>query len=191
MGDAGSAKKTIYFGYGSNMWQKQMKKRCPKSIFLGIAKLWHYKWIISERGYANVVKSPETDDKSAIDYVWGLVYSLTPSDEDQLDQNEGVPKSYQKEYIECDFHSKETVDGHSDEPDKEDMLVYISKDFITPSDPKKEYIVRMNHAIDDAIEAGVPKEYIKKYLRPAIPEEEDDTAREMAEKQALHFVDGR
>jgi hypothetical protein len=31
--------KTIYFGYGSNFWLDQMKRRCPDSKFIGIGKL--------------------------------------------------------------------------------------------------------------------------------------------------------
>jgi hypothetical protein len=46
-----------YFAYGSNMWDQQMKERCPESHKLGTARLAGYRWIISARGYANVLRS--------------------------------------------------------------------------------------------------------------------------------------
>jgi gamma-glutamylcyclotransferase len=75
---------TIYFGYGSNLWLEQMAKRCPSSKLLGLAKLDKWLWIISQRHYANIVASPD-------DHVYGLVFELTPEDEDELDVYEGVP----------------------------------------------------------------------------------------------------
>jgi gamma-glutamylcyclotransferase len=49
-------KPTIYFGYGSNLWQHQMRLRCPDSQYLGVARLDNYTWLINDRGYANVVE---------------------------------------------------------------------------------------------------------------------------------------
>jgi hypothetical protein len=31
--------KTLYFGYGSNLWKQQMDRRCPENKFLGTARL--------------------------------------------------------------------------------------------------------------------------------------------------------
>ena len=45
----------LYFAYGSNMWQAQMRTRCPQSLLLGPATLHGYRWIINTRGYANIV----------------------------------------------------------------------------------------------------------------------------------------
>ena len=132
-----------------------MNLRCPFSHYLGVARLNSYKWIINDRGYANIVEIEDSDTKKAAtattasvswelapknarttttaevrqansdkketetekekqnkgddderDYsteVYGLVYSLTASDEAQLDINEGVPIAYTKEYLTCDF----------------------------------------------------------------------------------------
>lgn len=52
-----TTKPTIYFGYGSNLWLHQMSLRCPTSEYLGVARLDGYRWIINDRGYANVVKT--------------------------------------------------------------------------------------------------------------------------------------
>lgn len=134
-------KPTIYFGYGSNLWLHQMDLRCPTSEYLGIARLNGYKWIINDRGYANVVQvsnhstTEDTDEanKGSKEYehvVFGLVYSLKEEDEKRLDKNEGVPVAYTKEDLPCDFwpsHGGKWVDVSKKPSKKEDMLVYIDR----------------------------------------------------------------
>lgn len=178
-----SEKPTIYFGYGSNLWLQQMDMRCPTSKYRGVARLNGYKWIINDRGYANVVQVNTTDPEdlaSSSNYtnvVFGLVYSLKEEDEKRLDKNEGVPIAYEKEDIACEFW--ESKDGKwvdvSIKPTKAiDMLVYIDRNRTTTDDPKKEYIYRMNRGIDDAIKQGVPKEYVDDVMRKFIPAEEEE-----------------
>jgi gamma-glutamylcyclotransferase len=194
--------KTLYFGYGSNLWRHQMHNRCPNSTYLGIARLNDFKWIINERGYANVVEIDEPtrqrqrqnavdlsyaafDQEAAMkwkgDYenqVWGLVYSLQSSDEARLDRNEGVPFAYTKEMLECDFWpagddrngSSKLEDVTGEKPEKRDMLVYINRDAVTPSEPKEEYVYRMNMGIRDAVKEGVPEGYVREVMRKFIPE---------------------
>ena len=48
-----------YVAYGSNMWDEQMRMRCPQSKKIGAARLAVYRFIITTRGYANVVASRE------------------------------------------------------------------------------------------------------------------------------------
>jgi hypothetical protein len=56
---------TLYFGYGSNLWLHQMQLRCPTSQYLGVARLPNYRWIINDRGYANVVERRDTAEAEA------------------------------------------------------------------------------------------------------------------------------
>lgn len=52
--------KKYYFAYGSNLAHTQMARRCPSAGSpVGVALLRGWKWIINERGYANIV---EVDD---------------------------------------------------------------------------------------------------------------------------------
>lgn len=118
-----------------------MDLRCPTSEYLGIARLNGYKWIINDRGYANVVQvsnhstTEDTDEanKGSKEYehvVFGLVYSLKEEDEKRLDKNEGVPVAYTKEDLPCDFwpsHGGKWVDVSKKPSKKEDMLVYIDR----------------------------------------------------------------
>lgn len=166
-----SSKPTLYFGYGSNMWLDQMDRRCPGSVFLGIAVLSGFKWIINECGYATLISSEA-------DVVYGSIYSLTPPDEESLDGYEGVPDSYVKEYWVVDFTSKQRPDSKGADgvvPDgasasRIECLVYIDRERPDLGPIRAEYIVRMNRAITDGIACGIPKAYMDKYLRPFVPE---------------------
>jgi len=207
---------SIYFGYGSNMWLDQMRRRCPRSTYLGIARLNGYRWHINSRHYANVALSPPLVKKDhAGDVVWGLVYHLTPADEAALDVNEGVPIAYQKAWLPCDFWpsppTPPSPSSDSKSPSQADaspplprssntaapplsgtpMLVYINHTDTTDSDPAAEYVVRMNHAIHDALAMGVPQAYVDGVMRRYIPEENpvDDETRRLAVKNSMAFVD--
>jgi gamma-glutamylcyclotransferase len=201
---------TLYFGYGSNLWQHQMTLRCPHSRYLGLARLKHWHWIINARGYANVVQNRSApvssenkqveadsaaDEHDEEDEVWGLVYSLTADDEARLDVNEGVPEAYTKEFHPCDFwpaKSGQKIDPGA-LPVKKDLLVYVDrKRTQSIPTPKEEYVHRMNMGIRDALNEGVPAGYVEKVLRRWIPAEETGGEREswkLAQKQARGFVE--
>lgn len=92
--------------------------------------------------------------------VYGLVYKLTSEDEKRLDSFEG--NNYAKKTMSVELHR----DGVKKPMD---TFVYVDMEDITESQPKTEYIYRMNMAITDGIENGIPVEYFDKYLRPFIP----------------------
>lgn len=167
-----------------------MSQRCPSSTYVGVGRLQKYRRIINSRGYANVVPSSNSSDE-----VYGLVYSLTPSDEARLDVNEGVPDAYEKEIMEAElWSSKKGQQEHNGndaagwkKAKKTKLLVYIDRHRTTDDEPKKEYIYRMNMGIEDALKCGIPKAYIEKVLRPFIPEGTDPGAQQLAKKQATKF----
>jgi hypothetical protein len=33
------AERTLYFGYGSNLWRDQMNRRCPENRLIGVGEL--------------------------------------------------------------------------------------------------------------------------------------------------------
>ena len=191
---------TLYFGYGSNLWRHQMHLRCPKSHCVGIARLPKHRWIINSRGYANIVASEtgsatKRRDSGFRDVVFGLVYQLAPTDEARLDENEGVPVAYTKEYFECDFWRDTADDGKIDTwmpPDETvKMLVYIDRKRVVPDQPRKEYVYRMNQGIADALRMGVPDKYVTEVMRKFIPAEEagerNSSIEEFANGQAVQF----
>ncbi|MCG6538286.1 MAG: gamma-glutamylcyclotransferase [Syntrophales bacterium LBB04] len=138
----------LYFAYGSNLWLKQMENRCPGHKVKGTGILEDYRWIISKRGYANIVKSIS-------DEVRGVVYELTEADERSLDNCEGVNiGSYRKEMIAV------KIDGQVHE-----CLVYVDP-VEEEGKPKHEYIDRINKGI---VEAKLAVNYVDKYVRKFIP----------------------
>lgn len=103
--------KYLYFAYGSNLSPSQMKTRCRinpthSSTPLAIAILPHWRWLICEAGYANVLPPPglrvanqdsEIAHKIPIsgseDTIYGVLYQMDLGDERILDGYEGVDTS--------------------------------------------------------------------------------------------------
>lgn len=182
----------FYFAYGSNLHLKQMKRRCPNSRFIGRARLGNYRWQINERGYANVIEAEGR-------WVDGLVYEIDSVDEAKLDINEGVSKNaYTKKYINVHLHRAPGIlyrrpttwivnrggpakicrqareEGRSTAESSEqwlqEVLVYISLNYIIDSPPKDEYVNRINLGLTDARALGIDEDYISNCIRPFIPE---------------------
>ena len=72
-----------YFAYGSNMSPRQMQRRCPGARAVGPVRLLGWKFIITTRGGANVVKSPGH-------VVQGVLWQVTTFHLAKLDRWEGV-----------------------------------------------------------------------------------------------------
>ena len=141
---------SLYFAYGSNLSFAQMDSRCPENTRMGIGILYGYRWIISSRGYANVVKSDP-------DYVMGRIYKINKRDEDRLDEKEGfnsIPSCYDKETLSI------ITDGVSC-----NCFVYVDP-VVQEGHPKNEYIDRINVGL---VDSRFPDEYVEKYIRNKIP----------------------
>ena len=177
---------TFYFGYGSNLWKEQMSLRCHDSIYLGVGRLPGYRWMINNRGYANVVSTSKPGAE-----VYGLIYSLTRDDERDLDRNEGVPFAYTKELLSVDFWPSKsgTPLDVMEDYEKREMLVYIDRKRTEDDRPREEYIHRMNMGIRDGVLVGIPRDYVDRQLRPFIPVKGRKEVEEFARQQALRFED--
>jgi gamma-glutamylcyclotransferase (GGCT)/AIG2-like uncharacterized protein YtfP len=125
-----------------------MNERCQDNVKVGMGILHGYRWIITKRGYANVVKSLDDD-------VWGIIYKISSKDEKELDMYEGVKKKcYTKENLEI------SIDGKN-----HNCWTYV--DPITNEGiPTVTYIGTINEGLSDS---KLPKEYVEKYLRSKIP----------------------
>ncbi|KAL2150187.1 hypothetical protein VTH82DRAFT_7863 [Thermothelomyces myriococcoides] len=192
--------RTLYFGFGSNMWKQQMSHRCPASTYVGIGRLRGYEWFINSRGYANIAPSAKDngvdsrgpDDPRLDSEVWGLVYELTPDDEASLDINEGAPYIYEKQTIPVEFwparssSSASTAEALAAEAGKAvPMLVYIDTRHNRGGyPPRDEYVHRMNAGIHDALEEGVPASYVRQVLRKYIPPAEGKEKAEEGKNEA-------
>ncbi|KAI0893715.1 hypothetical protein F4806DRAFT_504114 [Annulohypoxylon nitens] len=102
--------------------------------------------------------------------VWGVVYRLRKGDEETLDICEGVPWAYEKRYLPVNLLPHPNS-GETDKMKTIQVLVYIDFQRVTPSNPRIEYVDRMNRGIKDAMERwGLPYTYVNAVMRPYIPE---------------------
>ena len=139
--------KRLYFAYGSNLCIRQMNDRCPNNSKIGTGKLKGHRWIITKRGYANVVKSSDED-------VWGIIYEISMSDEDKLDVYEGVSrKCYVKENLDI------LIDGKI-----QNCLTYVDPT-TEEGVPTSTYANVINEGL---LDSKLPEEYVEKYLKPKI-----------------------
>ena len=138
----------LYFAYGSNMFQDQMNERCPDHKYFGYGILKGFRWIITERGYANIIKSEK-------DEVHGVVYRINEEDEAALDKAEGVHVgSYRKET----HHVEIEKTGYH-------CFAYVDP-IIAVGQAKEEYVSRINNGVADA---ELNPEYVERYIRKFIP----------------------
>lgn len=79
----GRLRSVLYFAYGSNMSPRQMRTRCPGSRAAGVAELAGWRFIITKRGTANIVKA-------AGGRVYGTLWHCLPSHLEMLDRYEAV-----------------------------------------------------------------------------------------------------
>lgn len=112
---------SLYFAYGSNMDQDQMKERCPSAVLIGTATLADYHLVFTifspkrQCGCADIVQSSD-------DTVYGLLYRLTDADMEAMDTFEGVPLHHYRRITvrvggpsgEVDAYSYDVIDKQKD-----------------------------------------------------------------------------
>lgn len=132
---------TIYFAYGSNMDQAQMKRRCPQAKLIGLGKLNEFQFIINERGVASVISFPKK-------VVYGLLWRISQSDEDYLDDYEGVSNGHYRK-----------IGVNIEQPDftRVQAMIYVATNKSSGS-PRPNY---MEKIITAAENHKMPAEYIK------------------------------
>jgi hypothetical protein len=125
-----------YFAYGANLNPSNFWYRCPGAQFIGPTKLQDHSFFIDTFGVASVKKCIGS-------VVYGVTWEISKSDEESLDNYEGVSQGhYTKEIIKIDDI---------------DTLVYISSDKRTGSG-RSSY---MRDIIINADTHDFPIEYIR------------------------------
>lgn len=170
----------LYFAYGSNLSTDQMRQRCPYSTPVGLGYLEGWRWIINERGFANIVQVEDFEMVDAAEAstsnstsaastapedegVYGLLYLLPPQDEESLDGYEGVPFAYQKFQVDVAW-VKDTAGEDFGEMVR--ALVYIDEKRVGEDVPRGEYVGRMERGIEDAVENwGLDEGYADRVMR--------------------------
>jgi len=131
----------LYFAYGSNLNHEQMQLRCKdaeyiKNIFLESYKL-SFCAVSRDYGVANVVKKSGSK-------VPGGLWKISEEDEKVLDDYEGYPNLYSKEYF--------NTNG-------EKVLFYIIKNDFKYKTPLRRYLNTINQGY---IDCNLDREYLKK-----------------------------
>lgn len=93
-----------YIAYGSNMSVSQMKERCPDAVPVGTAALKD--WELVFRYHATIEPKPGAS-------VPVVVWEITDSDERNLDQYEGYPHYYEKQYVSVNMREFKTPYRHN------------------------------------------------------------------------------
>ena len=83
----------LYFAYGSNLHQQQMRRRCKDSIFIKSFILKDH--ILNFRSQYKVADIEELKGS----FVPGAIYEISKSDEKKLDIYEDYPFLYKKKYF--------------------------------------------------------------------------------------------
>lgn len=190
---------TFYFAFGSNLSPYQMSQRCTDSPSssepIAIARLDGWKWIICQRGYANVVELPSGSPEASISAVWGIMYNMTAADEEILDHYEGYTEwrnpsptlnpdvnsrsrkpflqenwDYNKQYLEVTvtkWLSKKPAHFGCEgvEGERVTSLVYVDELRSREGTIVPAYEGRMNRAIDESVRLGVPRDWIERTMR--------------------------
>ena len=86
----------LYFAFGSNLNQKQMKRRCKDSKYIGCYSLKNYKLVFRNYYLGGGVADIQKDKNST---VLGAIYKISKKDEKELDVYEDFPKTYIKKYF--------------------------------------------------------------------------------------------
>ena len=86
----------LYFAFGSNLIQKQMKRRCRDSKYIGCYSLKNYTLVFRNYFLGGGVADVEKKKNSS---VLGAIYKISKKDERELDIYEDFPKTYIKKYF--------------------------------------------------------------------------------------------
>jgi len=84
----------LYFAYGMNTNQEEMRHRCPQARAIGAARLLDHTFRFAQ--HADVVVEPGC-------YVDGVLWDITDQCLQALDQLEGYPYYYNRAELEVDF----------------------------------------------------------------------------------------
>ena len=117
--------------------------------------------------------------------VYGLIFHISDNNEMALDLKEGVPWAYTKEIIPMRIYRPELLKNHPrpshaqftdpSAPDFlqgedgmgpyiRDCLVYLDRERITPCEPRDEYVLRMQRAVREGAEMGIPVEWMRENI---------------------------
>ena len=138
-----------YFAYGSNMKLAQMKSRCTGANKIGNGRLNNYEICFPRKSPSRQGKGVASICEKAGAYVEGVLFELTNSDLNRLDQYEGVPKIYLRKSVTLLINDGRVIAAET----------YVANPMEgAPFKPSKAYI---DAIIEGAIENGLSQDYVE------------------------------
>lgn len=102
-------KEKLYFAYGSNMNTNQMAFRCPEAQVIDTVRLENYRLVFRSNGGGKGVATILPEQGSFVD---GVLWRISPKDEQSLDRYEGFPVLYGKETVSVRTSDGKQIPGH-------------------------------------------------------------------------------
>jgi cation transport regulator ChaC len=140
--------RSLYFAYGSNMDEQQMRAHCPtfrrvdSACLQGHRLAFTRRSIVSGTGVADVVAVADGA-------VWGVLYELGDGDLEALDRKEGSGWAYARE--------QKSVALATDRSARRAIVYTVLTKEPSEVPPSHEYLERLIAAAEDQ---GLPGEYI-------------------------------
>jgi gamma-glutamylcyclotransferase len=138
----------LYFAYGSNMDEGEIRDHCPSCRYLGTACLEEHRLAFTRRsirsgtGVADVLPAPGHE-------VWGALYELDDKDLDALDSKEGRGWAYARE------QKRVRLSTDGSEHDAIIYTVVLKEPAEVP--PSRHYLIRL---IAAAEHRALPEAYV-------------------------------
>jgi gamma-glutamylcyclotransferase len=139
-----------YFAYGSNLNHRQMRARCASPRVVAVARLAEHQ--LAFFGHSVIWDGAEETVLSAPgQQLWGVVYDLSPSDRERLDDAQDARLDGSGAY----FHQPATVTDQAGR--SYSVLLYKKDSQGAPQKPSQEYL---GFIVQGAVEHGLPADYI-------------------------------
>jgi hypothetical protein len=140
----------FHFAYGSNMNKEQILARCSKPTVVAAAKLADYR--LAFFGYSVIWDgAEETVVPASGQEVWGVIYDLSSSDRDRLDDSQDARLDGSGAY----FLSPARVTDIEGKIYK--VLLYKKDSLGIPQKPSQEYL---NFIVQGAVDHELPSAYV-------------------------------
>lgn len=153
--------KTYYLAYGSNLNERQMKRRCPDATKIGTSFI---------EGYRLMFKGSKTGSYLTIEKAKGYivpvgVWLVSEHDLASLDVYEGYPSFYYRKWVNVPFKNKNATQG------KIKALVYIMHEERKLGCPTKLYV---NTCLEGYEDFGFDKRYLLEALKYSLEDKNED-----------------
>ncbi len=153
--------KTYYLAYGSNLNERQMKRRCPDAYKVGTSFIDGYRLMFKGSKTGSYLTIEKADGHHVPVGVW----LVSERDLASLDVYEGCPSFYYKKWVNVQLGNKNATQG------KIKALVYIMHEERKLGCPTKFYVDTCLEGYDDF---GFDKRYLLEALKYSLEDKDEN-----------------